>query len=143
MVPAASDFLERTKKLRFTNINIPQDKRIRMWNIYCARTYLAILLVSVPLAVCFLLRRSKSEESKWPAFFVIFFYSANFGNVFGISVVHTMEVPRYSTVQFIGALFAQFWAIRWLLEIALMGLDNIKVATFWSFNPKPTRRRVD
>lgn len=128
MVPAASDFLERTQKLRFTNINIPQDKRIRMWNIYCARTYLAILLLSVPLAVCFLLKRSKSEESKWPAFFVILLYSANFGNVFGISVVHTMEVPRYSAVQFIAALFAQLWAIRWLMEIALMKLD--KVATF-------------
>jgi hypothetical protein len=142
MVPAASDFLERTKKLRFTNINIPQDKRIRTWNIYCARTYLAILLLSVPLAICFLLKRSKSEESKWPAFFVILLYSANFGNVLGISVVHTMEVARYSTVQFIGALFAQLWAIRWLFEIALTRLDNIKVATSWSFNPKPIQGRV-
>ena len=95
--------------------------------------------MSVPFAVWFLLKRSNSQGLKWPAFLVIFLYSANFGNVFGISVVHSMEVPRYSTVQFIGALFAQLWAIRWLIEIALMRLDNIKVATSWSFNPKPTR----
>jgi hypothetical protein len=139
MLPVGSDWLERTEKLRFTNIIIHQDKRIRMWNIWCARTYLAILLLSVPLAVWFLLKRSCSQGLKWPAFLVIFLYSANFGNVFGISVVHSMEVLRYSTVQFIGALFAQLWAIRWLIEIALMRLDNIKVATSWSFNPKPTR----
>jgi len=120
MLPAGSDFLKRTKKLRFTDITIHQDKRIRMWNIWCARSYLAILLMSIPLAVWLLFKRSNSEELKWPAFFVVFLYSASFGNVFGISVVHTMEVLRYSDVQFIAALFAQLWAIRWLIEIVLM-----------------------
>jgi hypothetical protein len=37
-----------------------------------------------------------------------------------------MEVPRYSTVLLIAALFAQLWAIRWLMEIALMKLQKIK-----------------
>jgi hypothetical protein len=142
MLPVGSDWLERTKKLRFANIIIHQGKRIRMWNIWCARTYLAILLMSVPFAVWFLLKRSNSHELKWQAFLVIFFYSANFGNVFGISVVHSMEVLRYSTVQFIGALFAQLWAIRWLLEIALMRLDNIKVAPLGRLIPNQAGGRV-
>ena len=47
------------------------------------------------------------------------FYTANFGNVFGISVVHSMEVKRYSSVLFIAALFAHLWAIRWLVELGL------------------------
>jgi hypothetical protein len=61
--------------------------------------------------------------------FCYFFYSANFGNVLGISVVHTMEVWRYSTVQFIAALFAQFWALRWLLEIVLTKLSKSRLVT--------------
>jgi hypothetical protein len=49
-----------------------------------------------------------------------FYGSTSFGNVFGISVIHSMEVNRYSTVLLIAALFAQLWAIRWLIEIGLM-----------------------
>jgi hypothetical protein len=125
-LPAGADFLEHTKKLRLTNIVIHQNKLVRIWNIWFARSYLAIFLVSIPLAGWFLLKRNGSEELKWPAFLVIFLYSANFGSVFGISVIHTMEVWRYSAVQFIAAVLAQFWAIRWLLEIALMKFHNIK-----------------
>jgi hypothetical protein len=129
-LPAGQEFLARTKKLPFTNILIHENRRVRMWNIWCARSYLAILLLSAPLAGWVLLKRSGSERLKLPAFFVIFLYFANFGNVFGISVVHTMEVWRYSAVQFIAALFAQLWAIRWLMEIALMKLHRIKSQTF-------------
>jgi hypothetical protein len=132
MLPAGADFLARTKKLSLTNVVIHQDNRVRMWNIWCERSYLVILLLSVPLAVWFLLKRTGSERLKLAAFFVIFFYSANFGNVFGISVVHTMEVWRYSAVQFFAALLAQLWAIRWLMEIALMKLHKIKSENFSS-----------
>ena len=126
MVPAGADFLARTKKLSLTSVVIHQDNRVRMWNIWCARSYLVILLVSVPLAVWFLVKRSSSNGLKWPALLVIFLYSANFGNALGISVVHTMEVWRYTVVQFIAALLAQLWAIRWLLEITLMKLYKIR-----------------
>ena len=118
--PAGSDFLERTKKVRFANVVVHENRRVQMWNNWCARSYLAVLLVSLPLAVWFLVKRNGSENLTWPAFLVVYFYSANFGSVFGISVVHTMEVWRYSAVQFIAALFAQLWAIRWLIEIALI-----------------------
>lgn len=125
-VPAGADFLVRTKELSTRNIVIHEDTRVRMWNLWSARSYLAILLVSVPVAGWFLLKRNGSDGLKWPAFLVIFLYSANFGNVLGISVVHTMEVWRYTAVQFISALLAQLWAIRWLLEVALTKLHNRK-----------------
>jgi hypothetical protein len=125
-IPAGSGFLEHTQGLRFSNIVVHQNKIVQICHVCFARTYLAILLVSVPLAVWFIFKRSSSEESKWPAFLVIFFYSANFGNVFGISVVHTMEVWRYSTVVFVAALFAELWAIRWLIEIASMKLCEVE-----------------
>ncbi len=121
---AGSDFLERTNQLRFADIVIRQDKRVRAWDALCARTYLAIFLLSVPLAGWFLFRRPGAEHSQWPAFLVLFLYSANFGNVLGISIIHTMEVNRYSMVLFITALLAQLYAIRWLLEIALARLSE-------------------
>ena len=121
---AGSDFLERTNQLRFADIVIRQDKRVRAWDALCARTYLAIFLLSVPLAGWFLFRRPGAGHSQWPAFLVLFLYSANFGNVLGISIIHTMEVDRYSMVLFITALLAQLYAIRWLLEIALARLSE-------------------
>jgi hypothetical protein len=125
-IPAGLDFLKNTQMLRLRNIVVRQNKVVQICHVCLARTYLPILLVSVPFAGWFVLKRRASEESKLPPFFVAFFYSANFGNVFGISVVHSMEVPRYSTVLLIAALFAQLWAIRWLMEIALMKLQKIK-----------------
>jgi hypothetical protein len=121
-----SAFLERTRTLCSSQVVIPQNKLARIGHVRFARSYLVILLISVPLAGWFLLKRSNSEDLKWSSFFVIFFYSVNFGNVFSISVVHSMEVDRYSSVLFIEALFAQVWAIRWLVEIGLTKLQALK-----------------
>jgi hypothetical protein len=128
-----SAFLERTKTLCSSEVVIHQNKLAQMGHVRFARSYLAILLISAPLAGWFLLKRSNSQDLKWSAFFVIFFYSINFGNVFSISVVHSMEVDRYSSILFIGALFAQLWALRWLLEIALMKLFRSKRARLIRF----------
>jgi len=118
-IPAGIAFLERTQTLRFSSVVVRQNKLAQIGHVCCARSYLAILLISLPLAGWFVLKRSSSGESKWPAFLVVLLYSTSFGNVFGISVIHSMEVARYSTVLFIAALFAQLWAIRWLIEISL------------------------
>jgi hypothetical protein len=115
---AGVDFLERTNQLRFAGLVIHQDKLVRTWNALCARIFLPIFLLSAPLAAWFLFKRRDAEHSPWPPFLVLFLYSASFGNVLGISVVHTMEVDRYSMVLLITALLAQLYAIRWLFEIA-------------------------
>jgi hypothetical protein len=128
-----SAFLERTKTLCSSEVVIHQNKLAQMGHVCFARSYLAVLLISAPLAGWFLLKRINSEDLKWSAFFVIFFYSVNFGNVFSISVVHSMEVDRYSSILFIGALFAQLWSLRWLLEIALMKLLRSKRARLIRF----------
>jgi hypothetical protein len=125
-IPAGTAFLERTQTLCFSNVVVHQSKLAQIGHVCCARSYLAILLISLPLAGWFVLKRSTSGESKWPAFLVVLFYSTSFGNVFGISVIHSMEVARYSTVLFIAALLAHLWAIRWLIEIAL----NLRQASY-------------
>jgi hypothetical protein len=71
-------------------------------------------------------RRAGEAQLKWASFLVLLFYATNFGNVLAISVVHSMEVHRYSTVLFITALFAELWAIRWLIEIAWMTFSQSK-----------------
>jgi hypothetical protein len=137
-IPAGTAFLERTQTLRFGNVVVHQNRLAQIGHVCCARSYLAILLISLPLAGWFALKRITSGESKWPAFLVVLLYSASFGNVFGISVVHSMEVARYSTVLFIAALFAQLWAIRWLIEIALTTFVNQATRGM-----RPTIRKVD
>jgi hypothetical protein len=71
-IPAGSVFLERTQTLRFSNIVVHQNRGVQICNVCSARTYLAILFVSVPLAGWFVLKRSNSEESRWPGFFLFF-----------------------------------------------------------------------
>jgi len=125
-IPAGSAFLERTQILCSRNIVVHQNKGIQACHVCFARTYLPILLISVPVAAWFMLKRTSSKDSKLLAFCVVFFYSANFGNVFGVSMVHSIEVARYSTVLFITALFAQLWAIRWLTELGLTKRASFK-----------------
>jgi len=134
-IPAGIAFLERTETLSFSNVVVHQNKLVQMAHVCCARTYLAILLISLALAGWFVLKRSSAGESKWPAVLVVLLYSASFGNVFGISVIHSIEVPRYSTVLFIAALFTQLWAIRWLIEI--------DPTTFINQATSPTIRKLD
>jgi hypothetical protein len=136
-----SAFLERTQKLCFTDAAIYEYKFVQIAHVDFARSYLAILLISVPLAGWFMLKRSNSEQSKWPAFLVILLYSVNFGNVFSISAIHSMEIDRYSAVLFIAALFAQLWAMRWLIEIALMKLHEFKTRTLFA-QSHPARERI-
>src|SRR5207247_4594981 len=123
-IPSVTAFLERTQTLCSSNVVVQQSKLARIGHVCCARSYLAILLISLPLAGRFVLKRGSSEQLKWPALLVVLLYSASFGNVLGISVIHSMEVARYSTVLFIAALFAHLWAIRWLIEIALTTFGN-------------------
>jgi len=130
--------LERTQTLRFSSVVVHQTKFAQIGHVCCARSYLAILLISLPLTGWFVLKRSSSGESKWPAFLVVLLYSMSFGNVFGISIIHSMEVARYSTVLFIAALFAHLWAIRWLIEIALTTFGNQATRGM-----QPTIRKID
>lgn len=127
-----SAFLERTRKLCFTDAVIQQNKLAQVGHVRFARSYVSILLISIPLAAWWMFKRRDSEDSKWPAFLVVLLYLAVFGNVFSISIVHSMEVDRYSSVLFIATLFSQLWAMRWLIEIALMKLREFNLRTLFA-----------
>jgi hypothetical protein len=110
-------YAERTLELSGTRLLIHQRNVVKSLNRLFARSYLPVLLVSVALALWSLWRWNLRREERWAAFIVVLLYLANFGNTLGISIVHTMEVERYSVVQFINALLAQLWAVRWLIEL--------------------------
>jgi len=117
--PAGVSFMERTQHLQSTNDAIEELRIVHLFQKLCGRTYLALLVFTLAVAGWFFLKDRDSAGGLPPALLALGFYGANFGNVLGISIVHSMEVWRYSGVQFIAALFAYFWAIRWLIEVAL------------------------
>ncbi len=110
-------YAKRTTDLSATRVVIHEPDGVKVLNGLFARSYVPVLLVSVVLALSTLWRWRAGLEERWAAFIVLLLYLANFGNTLGISIVHTMEVERYSVVQFSAALFAQLWAVRWLSEL--------------------------
>jgi hypothetical protein len=117
--PAGVSFVERTEHLRSSDTAIDEIGMVRSCEKFCRRSYLSLLVLTLAVAGWLFLKPEHSAGGLAPVFLVLGFYAANLGNVLGISVIHSMEVGRYSAVQFIAALFAQFWAIRWLMELGL------------------------
>ncbi len=122
---AGTAYLKRTQALCFSDVVVRQNRFGEKGHLWCAQSYLVVLMMSMPVVVWFLCSRTGETRLKWGGLLVLLFYSANFGNVLAISVVHSMEVERYSSVLFITALFAELWAIRWLIEIASMPIRKV------------------
>ena len=117
--------LAQTQALLPKEVVFNSGKRLFFLHTVLARAYLPVLLVSVAVALSVILVGRRSADHRWPSLLVIFFFLATFGNVLAISVVHSMEVLRYSTVQFAAALFAELCAISYLLGFAFrLGLGS-------------------
>src|SRR5207244_2325776 len=65
-IPEGIAFFERTQTLRFSNVVVHQTKLARIGHVCCARSYLAILLISLPLAGWFVLKRRSPGKSEGP-----------------------------------------------------------------------------
>lgn len=126
-VPSALVFLDRTEKLRSSDLTVDEMRAIHFCKRGFRRGYLAILFLGLALAGWVVSRRKANDPLRPGAFLVFVLYSANFGSVLGISIVHSMDVVRYSSVQFIAALLAELWATRWLLEICLDKFKDRKI----------------
>lgn len=123
-IPVGMSFFDTTNGLQLKEFNVYEVGLVRRCNKSFARTYLATLFVTVAIAGWLLINRGRSAGAMPGALLALFFYAANFGNVLGISIVHSMEVWRYSGVQYPAALLAHFWAIRWLLQLGLAKLSR-------------------
>jgi hypothetical protein len=113
-VPAGRALLVQTEEICARENIFNSGKRLHFFHELLARTYLPVLFISTGLALWIVFVRKRPHRGRFPAFLVLFLFLTNFANVLAISAVHSMEVPRYATVQFAAALFAQLWAIRYL-----------------------------
>jgi hypothetical protein len=118
-IPAGIQLASQTEALATQARELKSGRLMVLWHALLERAYLPLLLVSATVAGWVLLSRRFSGAARTPAFIVFFLFLANFGNVLAISTVHSMEVDRYSTVQFAAALFAELWAIRYLVGLGL------------------------
>lgn len=116
---AGGRLLAQTEELLSRETMFNSGKRVAFYHSVLARSYLPGLMIGVGLALWVLLVRKPSGQEQWPSLLLIFLFVLNFGNVLAISTVHSMEVLRYSTVQFSAALVAELWTIRYLLEFIL------------------------
>lgn len=118
-VPGGPPLLAQTEEIATQDRIFDSGKRPFFYHSILARTYLPLLAIGVGVALGFVFFGKAAAGEKWPSLLVPFFFLVNLGNVLAVSAVHSMEVLRYSTVLFATALFAQLWAIRYLLEFLL------------------------
>jgi hypothetical protein len=112
---AGQHLLAATQEITAHETFFDSGKRLFFFHSILAGIYLPLLIISVGRALWAIAFQKLPAVEKCPPLVVIFLFLVNFGNVLTISVVHSMEVQRYSTVQFAAALFAELWAIRYLL----------------------------
>jgi hypothetical protein len=136
-VPGGPDLLARTEALAAERSLVDSGKRPFFFQSIFGRAYLPILVLSFAAALYVLWSRKYAGGGRAAAALVLFLFLMNFANVLAIAVVHSMEVLRYSTVQFAAALFAELWAIRFLLGFALRELPG--PATAASNGGQPVR----
>lgn len=123
-LPAGLQLLAKTDEICVREAFFNPGKRPVFFHAILARTYLPLLLIGLGVALFRLLRRKTMGSENSPALLLVFLFLITFGNVLAISVVHSMEVLRYSTVQFAAALFAQLWAARYVLDVILRQLPS-------------------
>jgi hypothetical protein len=90
-----------------------------------AATYLQLLLIALVLSAAILLREKHRRRLGWLAALVVFMYSYGAVNCLEVAVVHSLENPRYMTVQMFFIILAQFLTILLILEVLLGSQDLI------------------
>jgi hypothetical protein len=116
---AGPRLLAQTEQVLTREIIFDLGKRLFSYHTFLARSYLPLLVISAGVALWVLLAGKGERAKRWPSLLVLFFFLMNFGNVIAIATVHSMEVQRYSAVQFAAALFAALWAIRYLADFVV------------------------
>ena len=108
---------KRIVALQPTLPRIHQAEIPKRLNQFLAYAYLPVFVASMVGVTWVAFQRRSTLQEKRQAFLTLFFYLPNLGNTVGIAAVHSMQIDRYSTVQFAAALFAELFAIFWLASL--------------------------
>jgi hypothetical protein len=112
----AVESLQRSASLPARAPVIEQNKFVRRTVVFLSAAYLPFLGVTVALAVVLLLRRDYREQMGWLVLVTLFVFSYNAAVCLETAVLHSLDVPRYVTIQFYFTVLAEFLAIRLLFE---------------------------
>ncbi|MBA3833037.1 MAG: hypothetical protein H0X34_14305 [Chthoniobacterales bacterium] len=112
-------YLSRIDALSRSVSSIRENDGIYRLNIRLAQGYCLVCLTGGLVALWLLFHRTGSPGSIAAPLLTIFLCLPNLANTFGIAVIHTMDVGRYSQVQFGAALFVELWILRWLVDLVL------------------------
>jgi hypothetical protein len=117
--PPAADFMSRTQVLARGAPVVEQSAYIRRPLGILAVTYRPLLLIALTLSAAVFLEKRHRRRLGWLAALVVFTYSYNAANCFEVAVVHSLDNPRYITVQMFFTTLAQFLTILLILEVFL------------------------
>ncbi len=113
----AAELLQRSVALPGRAPVIEQNKFVRRTVVFLSAAYLPLLCVTIALAIGLIRRRDYREQMGWLALITLFLFSYNAAVCLETAILHSLDVPRYVTIQFYFTVFAEFLAIRFLLEV--------------------------
>jgi hypothetical protein len=80
---------------------------------------LPLLLATLASSAVILLQKRHRRRFGWLVALVLFVCAYNLAACFEVAIIHTLQNPRYVTVQVFVTVLAQFLALWFLLEFAL------------------------
>ena len=115
----AVGFISRTQLLARNAPVVQQRGYIRKPLGVLAATYLPLLLIALALSAVAFMQEERRRRLGWLAALVLFVYSYNLASCLEVAVIQTLQYPRFVTVQMYFSLLAQFFALWFILELAL------------------------
>jgi hypothetical protein len=117
--PPAVWFMGQTETLARDAPIVQHPASVRIALSILAGTYMALLLATLALSVVVFMQKRHRHRLGWLAALVLFVYAYNFASCLEVAVIHTLQNPRYVTVQVFFTILAQFLALWFLLEFTL------------------------
>ncbi|HEX8897069.1 MAG TPA: hypothetical protein VF751_00100 [Chthoniobacterales bacterium] len=114
--PAALEFIRRCAVLGETAAPIEQGRLIRIPVVVLAGAYLSLLVATLATSIGLL--RADFRKTVGPlVILTLLVFGYNAAAALEIAILHVFDGPRYSTIQFCFTVFAEFLALRLLLEV--------------------------
>jgi hypothetical protein len=113
--PGTGDFIRRSALLGQTAPPIEQARLLHKTLAFLARAYLPLLALTLVIsATC--LRTDCRKRLGRLAILTVLVFAYNAAACLEVAIIQVFDGPRYSTVQFCFTLFAEFLALRLVLE---------------------------
>ena len=126
--PPMVRFMGRTEMLSRDAPIVQHPVLVRITMSVLAGTYMALFLAALALSVVVFAEKRHRSRLGWLAALVLFVYLYNVASCFEVAVIHTLQNPRYVTVQVFFTILSQFLALWFLIEFALETRDRAKAA---------------